>query len=180
MIVQKYCYCTIFGIVLCLAILPQPSSAQPTAFTPAGYTIEQEVLLPVSPGTAFDIMTGDITPWWDHSMSENPQAMYIEPSPGGSFMEIFDDNGNGVRHAVVTYADRGKLLRFEGPLGLSGRAITMVTTWEFAVIESGTRVSCTCNISGQIDDEWAAAVQGVWYHFLVEQLLPYVESGEWE
>ena len=35
---------------------------------------------------------------------------YIEPRPGGGFIEIFDDEGNGVLHATVIYADRGKLL----------------------------------------------------------------------
>jgi hypothetical protein len=85
-----------------------------------------------TPEEVFDAATGDITGWWDHTMSGNPLKMYVEPVPGGAFMEIFNEQGDGVRHAVVTGAERGKLLRYEGPLGLAGFALHMVTTWAFA------------------------------------------------
>jgi len=51
----------------------------------------------------------------------------------------------------------------------------MVTTWDYEPVGDSTRVNCTVNISGQIDQEWERRVEGVWHHFLVEQLKPWVE-----
>jgi hypothetical protein len=141
------------------------------------YQIQQEVILPVKPAIAFDVATGDISGWWDHSFSENPKKLYIEAKPGGCFCEIFDDAGNGAQHAVVIYADRGKLLRFTGPLGFSGMAVDSVTTYEFLPDPAGTKLRVTSNIIGQIDEATAQAVDSVWRHFLVERLKPYIDSG---
>jgi hypothetical protein len=143
----------------------------------SAFQIQQEVILPVKPEVAFDAATGDISEWWDHHISPHPKKLYIEPKPGGCFCEIFDDAGNGAQHAVVIYADRGKLLRFTGPLGFSGMAVDAVTTYEFLPDPAGTKLRVTTNITGQIDEPTAQAVDGVWHHFLVERLKPYIDSG---
>src|SRR5579863_5216186 len=96
-----------------------------------GYSVELEVILPVSPNVSYDAATGDIGGWWDHHFSEHPKRLYIEAKPGGGFYEIFDDSGNGVQHAIVIYAERGKRLRITGPLGFSGNALDAVITYEF-------------------------------------------------
>jgi hypothetical protein len=93
-------------------------------------------------------MTGDISGWWDHSFSESPKALYIEAKPGGGFYEIFDDSGDGVLHATVIMASRGKMLRFEGPLGFSGHGMTTVTTWAYEPHEDGTQLRLTVNAMG--------------------------------
>jgi uncharacterized protein YndB with AHSA1/START domain len=141
------------------------------------FQVRQELVLPASPEAVYDAVTGDISGWWDHSFSEHPKKLFIEPKPGGGFYEIFDDAGNGVLHATVNYADRGKMLRFTGPLGLSGQAVTLVTTYEFLPDPAGTKVRLTCNVSGQIEDGQDKIVDAVWHHFLVERLKPYIESG---
>ena len=151
--------------------------AEPTEFPVKGYVLNLDVMLPVAPEKAFDLTTGDISGWWDHHMSEHPKQLYIEPRPGGGFFEIFDDSGNGVRHAVVTCAERGKRLRFEGPLGMAGRAFTMVTTWDYEAAGDSTRLTCTVNMNGQIDADTAKLVEGVWRHFLIEQLQPWAAKN---
>ena len=143
----------------------------------AAFRIQQEAVIAAKPEAVYDAASGDIAGWWDHHMSEHPQKLYIEAKPGGCFCEIFDDAGNGVQHAVVIYADRGKMLRFTGPLGFSGMAIDAVTTYDFLPDPAGTKLRITVNIVGQIDEPTAQAVDGVWHHFLVERLKPYVESG---
>ena len=86
--------------------------------------------------------------------------------------------GDGVRHAVVTAAERGVLLRFEGPLGLAGHAVHMVHTYELErVAESSTRIKVSVHAAGEVHDGWADTVQGVWDHFINEQFVPYVEAG---
>jgi uncharacterized protein YndB with AHSA1/START domain/uncharacterized protein YciI len=144
----------------------------------AAFVVEQDVVIAASPETVFDAATGDITGWWDHHMSEKPKKIYIEPKPGGGFYEIFDDAGNGVLHATVNYADRGKKLIFTGPLGFAGHALTIVTTYEFKPDPSGTRLHLTSSNAGEFPEGVDKSVlDGVWHHFLVERLKPYVESG---
>jgi hypothetical protein len=153
-----------------------------------GFRVEMELVLPATPNEVFDAATGDISAWWDHSFSGHPKKLFIEPKPGGGFYEIFDDAGNGVLHATVIYAQRGKMLRFVGPLGLSGRAVDCVTTWEFNVepaaaggtASPGTKLKLTVAISGEVDEATAKIVDAVWHHFLVERLKPYIESGEYK
>jgi hypothetical protein len=86
-----------------------------------------------------------------------------------------------VKHATVIYSDRGKMLRFDGPLGLSGKAIQLVTTYEFT--EAGTD-STTLKLSvhgaGEMEDGLPAAIESVWHHFLFERFKPYIESGEFK
>lgn len=130
-----------------------------------------------TPEEVFDAATGDITGWWDHTMSGNPLKMYVEPVPGGAFMEIFNEQGDGVRHAVVTGAERGKLLRYEGPLGLAGFALHMVTTWAFAPAGEGrTTVTLQVHGAGEVHEGWPEVIEKTWRHFLFERLQSYLEE----
>lgn len=143
------------------------------------FSFEKVVTLPGTPEIIFDAVTGDISGWWDHSFSENPKKFYIEPKPGGGFWEIFDDEGNGVLHATVIYADRGKLLRFDGPLGLSGMAIKVITTYSFEPVGTdSTLFKVSLRAAGEVQEGIPAIVESVWDHFIFEQLEPYVNSGK--
>jgi uncharacterized protein YndB with AHSA1/START domain len=147
--------------------------------TESPFSFELALTLPGGPGEIYDAMTGDISGWWDHKFSENPVRFSIDARPGGGFYEIFDESGDGVLHATVICAERGKLLRMEGPLGLSGKAVTMVYTLTFeARGEDSTQVNLSVHGAGEIDPGVPAIVQQVWEHFLVDQLKPYVESGK--
>lgn len=145
------------------------------------FAVEQKVLLPAPRTAVYDAMTGDISEWWDHSFSEKPYQLMIEPKPGGRFLELFNAQGDGALHATVIYADRGKILRFNGPLGLSGRAVTMVTTLSFEEHSpDSTQLSLSIHVAGEIDDQTAHLVDNVWHHFLVERFTPYVLSGRYK
>ncbi len=144
------------------------------------FSFEKKVVLPVTPDTLYDIVTGDISGWWDHSFSEHPKAFYIEPKPGGRFYEIFNDQGDGVLHATVIYAERGKLLRFDGPLGLSGKAIQVVATYEFTTHgEDSTLFTVSVHAAGEVEPGIPEIVEKVWEHFIYERLRPFVESGDY-
>ena len=152
--------------------------------TPENYgtfSFTNEIRLPGTPGYIYDNITGDISGWWDHSFSENPYKFYIEPWPGGGFYELFDSLGNGVKHAEVIVADRGKLLRFDGPLGLSGQAIQVVTTYRFDSIGAdSTLLKLVLHASGEVNEGIPEIVEKVWYHFLVERFKPYIENKKKE
>ena len=167
----------VFLVVLSAA---QLAVAELTVNPAGGYTSVQSAKLPGTPEELYDAMTGDLLPWWDHTFSEHPKSLTLEPWVGGRFIEEFDDKGNGALHATVIYAERPKLLRYDGPLGLSGRAVNFVVTYEFTEESDSTTVKVTAQRSGQIDEEWANIVDGVWHHFLIERFKPYVESGEYK
>lgn len=169
-----------FLLLLGLATLcagPREAAAEVRSQDATGFTVIHEIVLPGGPADVFDAFTGDVTGWWDHSFSENPKAMYIEPKPGGGFYEIFDDAGNGALHARVTYVEKGKLLRFTGPLGLAGHPLEMVHTFKFSDRDDGgTLLRLELQAMGRIQDGWAEAVDGVWHHFLFERFKPYLEA----
>jgi len=139
------------------------------------FSFEQKLNLPGTPDAIYDAISGDISGWWDHSFSEKPLRLYIEPKPGGGFYEIFNENGDGVLHATVIYAERGKTLRFNGPLGLSGKAIQLVCTYYFEPVGTdSTMLKLAVNAAGEMQPGLAEIVKNVWHHFLFERFKPYV------
>jgi len=144
---------------------------------PTTFTFQMNLNLPGTPEAVYDAITGDISGWWDHKFSENPAKFYIDPKPGGGFYEIFDGSGDGVLHASVIYAQRGKLLRLDGPLGLSGKAVTMVFSLSFeAAGDDSTRLSLDAHGSGEFEENVPGLVENVWKHFLFERFKPFVEG----
>lgn len=143
------------------------------------FSFDKKVILPGTPEQIFDAATGDISGWWDHSFSENPKKFFIEAKPGGGFYEIFDDEGNGVLHATVIYSQRGKMIRFDGPLGLSGRAVQIVTTYEFSEAgKDSTLMKVSVHGSGEMEEGMPAIVEKVWEHFIFERFEPYIKAGK--
>jgi hypothetical protein len=165
-------------LILPAALGGPAAGAQEKAPQVRAFAFELKAMLPGRPDEIYDAITGDITGWWDHSMSGNPHRMYIEPRPGGGFYEIFNASGEGVLHATVTYAERGKMLRFEGPLGLAGHAVTNVTTYAFAPAGAdSTALTVTVRAAGDVEESWPILVKNVWNHFIFDRFVPYVQSG---
>jgi uncharacterized protein YndB with AHSA1/START domain len=157
-----------------------PADRAAESIETGGFAFTFARTVPGSPRVTYDALTGDISGWWDHTFSGNPHRLYIEARPGGGFYETFDESGDGVRHAVVTAAERGELLRFEGPLGLAGNALHMVATLELAEVGlegASTELTVTVHAAGEMQDGWAQTVEGVWHHFIDERFVPYMEAG---
>jgi hypothetical protein len=143
------------------------------------FSFEMQVTVPGTTTLTYDAMTGDISGWWDHSFSDKPYKLYIDAVPGGGFYEIFNAGGDGVKHATVIYSDRGKMLRFDGPLGLSGKAVQMVTTYEFIEVGSDSAtVKLSVHGAGEIEEGMPAKIETVWHHFLFERFKPYILGGK--
>jgi len=163
-------------LITIMPLLPGQISAQDKYGV---FSFEKELILPGTPEIIYDAITGDISGWWDHSFSAQPYKLYIEAKPGGGFWEIFDKSGNGALHATVIYADRGKLLRFDGPLGLSGKAIQVVCTYKFkSAGRDSTNLKLEVHASGEVEEGIPAIVESVWDHFLFGRFKPYIESGK--
>jgi len=167
--------------VALIACAASPPPGPPDAFgeTPVrAFVIEKEVVVGAPPEEAFDAFTGDVSGWWDHRFSETePVRFEIEPRPGGRFLEIFDERGDGLVHAQVTWADRGERLVFRGPLGAHGMAIDLVHDFTFAAHEDGTRLHATISGLGAVTEQQVAGFDAVWDHFLAGRFVPYVASG---
>jgi hypothetical protein len=163
----------LFPLASCGHETPAPQSNQ----APTAFTFRMHLNLPGKPEAVYDAITGDISGWWDHTFSEKPAKFYIDPKPGGGFYEIFDESGDGVLHATVIYAQRGKLLRLDGPLGLSGKAVTMVYTLSFGPQGAdSTKLSLEVHGSGEFEPTIPGIVESVWKHFLFDRFKPYVEG----
>lgn len=159
-------------------LLASPAPAEGPGFETTrlgGFRLEMEVEVSGDPATAFRAFTAETLEWWDHHHSENPHRMYFELRPGGGFVEEFDAEGNGALHATVILVERGKRLRFSGPLGFSGYPLDMVHDLEFTPSGKGTSVVLRLRGAGELEEGWPAAVRSVWHHFLVERFKPYME-----
>lgn len=155
----------------------------PEPFTPGGYTFEIGIEVPAPPAEAWDLFTGDVLGWWDHRFREDCVRLEIGRQPGTSFVEVFDAAGNGAEHARVTHAVRGELLRMVGPLGLVGHGVEIDAHLTFQAVETdgqreaaSTRIELRAFVHGRVTEATAAAVQGVWKHFLVDRYAPFVRG----
>lgn len=161
-----------------MAVLLFPACGTPENNSPAGtFRFEMNFTYPGDPEFVYDHLTGDVSDWWDHSFSENPYRIFIEPRPGGGFYEIFNESGDGALHATVIFAKRGEMLRMEGPLGLSGEALTLVCTYTLKASDSKhTLLTLNVNGSGAFEDGTPEMVKQVWEHFLWERFNPYIQE----
>lgn len=139
------------------------------------FVFHDSVTVPGSAEQAFDGFV-DVNAWWDHRFTESPARFFLEPKAGGGFWELFDGEGNGVRHAEVIYVQRPEVLRMEGPLGLSGNAIVMVFTLQFSERGDSTVVALDVHGAGEVHEGWPDLVRSVWRHFLVERYQPFMEG----
>ena len=165
-------------ILVVFVLTAQGAAAKAREIPYGAFAFDVTLTLPGTQEEIFGAITGDISGWWDHSFSGKPVKFYIEPTVGGGFYEYFDDKGNGVRHAVVTYVDRPKILRMEGPLGLAGNAFQGVYTYNFEPVGSdSTKLVLQVQAAGHVEPGWADVVEKVWRHFLIERFKPYIELG---
>jgi hypothetical protein len=167
---------------------PMPAPAEIQDLEVRAFGFEHSLILPGAPAEIWDVLTGDISDWWDHSLSGDPARLVLEPRLGGRFLEVFHDDhdeaatdaADGVVFATVTVVRHPELLRFEGPLGLTGTAVHGVYTYRLEPVGpagDSTRLTLTTQMVGAMGEQWPAAVEGAWRHFLFERLKPYVEGG---
>jgi len=149
------------------------------AYEPQGFRTRFNVEIAAPVETVFEVATGDVSAWWDHSFTLEPAELVIEPEFGGRFYERFEEGSpDGALHARVIYVDRPNGLRLQGPLGLSGRAVDLVTSWTLTETQAGhTDFVVEISIQGEVDEALAGVVREVWIHFIEGRLKPFVEGG---
>lgn len=164
---------TLTAVVLVAAFGASEAGPVQTLRT-GSFGFDLEVTVPTTPDETWRAFTEETLEWWDYHFSEHPQKLSFDARPGGGFVEVFDDAGNGAWHATVILADRPRRLRFTGPLGLSGTAIDMVHSLELEPVPEGTKIKLTVHAVGEIPPSTGDVVRRVWNHFLVERFKPYL------
>jgi len=79
-------------LLLLVLLVPAVARAEVKSIETGGFGLDRNVTVAGTPVQVYDMITGDLRPWWDHTFSAHPQAFYIEPWPGGGFIERFDDH----------------------------------------------------------------------------------------
>lgn len=162
-------------LFICIPFWSWGQNAEIKYSSPLSFSFIKQTDLPAPPNRVFDLATGDISAWWDHSFYPKPNRLYIEPKAGGGFYELLNEQGHGIQHARVTAAVPGKLLRMEGPLGLAGKALQLVCTYQLDSLgNDSTRFTLMVNGTGEVDQNTAEIIEKVWEHFLFERFVPYV------
>jgi uncharacterized protein YndB with AHSA1/START domain len=133
-----------------LALTSQPLFAEIADVAPGGFTVRLELEIAADRDAVYDAAVGRINEWWssDHTFSGDADNLYIEHKLGGCFCESFSDDG-GVIHMLVTFLNRGRMIRLTGglgPLGLMGVSGNM--TWEFNDTDAGTGWVVTYAVGG--------------------------------
>lgn len=133
--------------------------------SPAGFTLENQIEVPVAPKAAWRALIKDIGRWWpsDHTWSGDAANMRIKARAGGCLCER--DELREVQHMQVVYVEAGKLLRMTGGLGpLQGMGLHGALDWAFEATEGGTRITLRYRVGGYSPsplDEFATVVDHV-------------------
>jgi len=172
------------ALLLAIGLLMIPGGlarADVTDSSATGFTSQNSVSIMSPRDSVYSIAVGRIASWWDpeHTWSGSSGNLSIEDMAGGLFREDLDGGGSVV-HLTVVFADRGRLLRFQGGLGpLQSMAVTGSLTWEFATVSGSTHLTWTYAVTGYAPGGiavLAGPVDGVLRHQL-QRLKRYIESG---
>jgi DNA-binding transcriptional ArsR family regulator len=123
--------------------------------TPIAAEIEAEIVINADVDAVWRALTDDVGQWWDHTFTDNPYAIVLEPVIGGRFYEQFDETGAGALYATVTYLEPRRVLRTSGSMGMPG-ARQYVKTYRLEADGDRTIVRTTASALGAIDAELLA------------------------
>ncbi|HEX9746756.1 MAG TPA: SRPBCC domain-containing protein [bacterium] len=124
----------------------------------------------------WETMTGDVGEWWNHTFSEKPARLYIEPKAGGYFGEDFDSHGNGCIHAVVTFVKKPEKLVYRGWMGMQGPVNGVISV----VLEENNGVTImklSHQCTGKVDEVVANGYGEGWKELNI-RLKELVETGK--
>lgn len=140
----------LIGLAGC-AISVCPATAAVKGSTPAGFEVENSVVVAASPAAAY-AMLGRPAEWWapEHTYSHDARNLSLELRAGGCFCERLPSGGS-VQHLRVVYADRGKMLRLQGGLGpLQGEGVAGSLTFTLTPVPQGTEIVMNYIVGGYL------------------------------
>jgi uncharacterized protein YndB with AHSA1/START domain len=130
----------------------KPELAMESTNPAVAVEIEAEIEIAAPVETVWNGLVNEIGQWWDHTFTDEPYGVFLEPTIGGRFYEQFDESGAGALHAHVTYIEPPKTLRISGPMGMPG-ARQYVKTYRLEALGDRTRVSTVASSVGDLSEE---------------------------
>ena len=144
---------SLFALVAALAM--PLAHAEIKDSSPSGFTIENSRVVPVDADAAWKALVDDIDRWWPkgHTWWGDQSKLSIETRAGGCFCEKAGEQQ--ALHMLVTFVDRGSLLRLTGGLGpLQGMGLHGALEWRFAAAEGGgTKITMFYRVGGYTPDD---------------------------
>lgn len=138
------------------------------------FKIEQDITIDANSEKVFSKLTGNITAWWDHTRSENPKAVILEPKLNGLFYEDMG-GGNGAIWGRVEHLEINRIISWKGSMGM-GSAVLGVIKIELEEKENTTLLKLSHHAIGLIDSNASENYNTGWQHLLRDRFKPYVEG----
>jgi hypothetical protein len=129
-------------IVLALLLALPCLAAQAAVLdsSPAGFTLQNTVTVPVDAKTAWNGLLKHVDAWWPKDHSWFGGTFSLEPRAGGCFCER--SGQRQAQHMTVAFVDPPGTLRLLGGLGpLQGMGLHGAMDWTFESVEGGTRIT---------------------------------------
>ncbi|MBK9493320.1 MAG: hypothetical protein BWZ07_01701 [Alphaproteobacteria bacterium ADurb.BinA280] len=146
----------------------------------AGFTLQQQIVVPVSSERAWEALVNDVGLWWpsDHTWWGDARKLSIEPLANGCFCER--DGQRQAAHMRVVFVDPPTTLRLVGGLGpLQGMGMDGVLEFSLqAQGEQSTAVRMRYRAGGYVSEDLSQLVpvvdqvQGLQLGGLKKYLMP--------
>lgn len=153
--------CRLLALSLAFRVAPAagpPARAEVLDATPAGFTLQNTVRVPVDPQTAWGALVDEVGDWWprDHTWWGEQSELTLDPRAGGCFCERHGEQQ--AMHMQVVFVDPGKLLRLTGGLGpLQGMGLDGVLELRLEAAEAGgTTITMFYRAGGYTPDDLAS------------------------
>jgi len=133
---------------IALALAAAPASAEVTAASPHGFTLNYSRAVPGTPAQAFEAI-GRPARWWNaaHSYSGQAANLRLTLRAGDCFCEQWE--GGSIEHLRVVLVRPPAMVRLEGALGpLQELAVRGVLTFATAMADGRTVLRMTYRVSG--------------------------------
>ena len=131
-------------LLFCAALAAAPSYAAVVDSSPAGFTVENSVIVPAGANVSWNALVHHVDEWWpkEHSWFGKQGKFSIEPRAGGCFCE--KAGNRQALHMTVSFVDPGHSLRMLGGLGpLQKLGLTGTMDWIFEPVGGGGSTKIT-------------------------------------
>jgi DNA-binding transcriptional ArsR family regulator/uncharacterized protein YndB with AHSA1/START domain len=138
--------------------------------------IAQDISIAAPPDNVFSALTAQIGEWWGAPyLAGNAIDMTLDASLGGSFCEVWPDDG-GRLLGTVTAINRPHLIEISGPFHFG--LVHGIAEFRLDADDGGTLLKFTHRAIGLVDAGYADAAQNGWRELLDNRLRRFVETGE--
>jgi len=146
--------------------------------------VDVDITIEAQPEQVFSALTTGVSMWWGNLYLEREDAsdLVMEPKIGGRFYERWgrDNHDNkGSLLGTVIAIEKPKLLRLQGPFGMTSVSSVGLVSIELHRLHDGTHLKFLFNAHGDFDEATKLRYGRGW-HDLLGRLKFFVEGGHTE